>query len=1317
LEIAADATLSIRPGVRVVPDYSWAGFFEVYGRLLVSEADMQVTRIRAWSGSEVRIEDSLVSCPPGMISDLYLQDGATFRLIDSTLGTYGEIRLWCETYPNGLTVIESSDLSRAVFKKILTVPNIQISENVLSHARLNVLGTGTANLENNWWGSSPPIDIMSRVTRWGMADFDYDPWLTSYDLPTLSIEDVSVVEGDGGTTPMDFTVRLSEAPTRPVTAYAFTYEETATESVDYDKISAHQLKFWPGDPLTQTLRVNVATDDHFEGDESFRVVMKEPAGAVMPDPIAIGTIYDDDPITLAISDTSVLEGDAASVDAEFAVTLSEAFHLPVTVDYTTADDAAVAAEDYTATSGTLTIPAGQTDGTIVVPVLGDGDFESDETFFVDLSNANGAMLTSERAVGTILNDDFQYQIVFGADRTAPAGTEVRVPIQYDVSTGDRELNGLGLRIHFDSSKVSWVGMDVVPFDDSLMGVGSPQADTENHDGDGDTDQFVLVGWIDFDGAWPGPAVSLPAALGEARFAMSETLELGAETLIRFSASATSPGYILDGRAIRLTVPEHTLDISGDGSADALTDGMLIVRHLIGFSGQQLTGDIVPPESAAEVEQRLIAARDAGVWDIDDNGVLDALTDGIVIVRYLMGFTGQTLIDNVVDPNGGRTSPVEIQAYLQSLLPAPPPAPQAGSTPATDGVQAAEATVQPADGIGPYSSSGLTGQGRQIVTAVPDVTLVSPGDAVSVAVTYETADPVDETLAGLGLRLHYDSAQLQFNGLTAVLEDDFMAADVPQPDVTDADGNAETGTFVLVGWFSIAGNWPGEDSTPALLYEAEFTATEAFAGPTTVGFSASSLASGYALDARPATIESIDQYQLSIADASVTEGNDGGVELVFPVTLSGASDLPVSVAYETRNGSAVAGEDYVDTTGTLTIPTGQTSGTIIVPVIGDDVSEPEEALIVVLSGPTNAVIARAEATGTIHDDDPPVQQVIATPAAQFVRPGLAVSIAVDYGTAGVVDETLTGLGLRMHYDSTQLAFVGLEDVLDKDLLAQGTPEADTQDFDGNTATDRFVHVAWMDASAEWPGEGTTPAHLLTARFIIPDGLSETTWMTFSTSSAATGYSLEAQPVSLTKTFDGDATLDGKVNHLDYDTVLSQFGQTGSGLSADFNADGIVDFTDFAALRSRYGSSVLAPTLPAPAPETPTVALAAVAAPLPAAGAVVSLSTSRVTGKSQRDIDVDETPISPTASKPAVDLLVESPWCQGTDSYLPEPQTVAVGSLATTLYRAATVENDLRTLGDDLPTDNTGDVAGDGLQVSVDMEDSLDILAESPVAIPL
>jgi len=57
------------------------------------------------------------------------------------------------------------------------------------------------------------------------------------------------------------------------------------------------------------------------------------------------------------------------------------------------------------------------------------------------------------------------------------------------------------------------------------------------------------------------------------------------------------------------------------------------------------------------------------------------------------------------------------------------------------------------------------------------------------------------------------------------------------------------------------------------------------------------------------------------------------------------------------------------------------------------------------------------------------------------------------------------------------------------------------------------------------------------------------------------------------------------------------------------------------------------------------------------------------------------------------------------------------LATTLYRAATVENDLRTLGDDLPTDNTGDVAGDGLQVSVDMEDSLDILAESPVAIPL
>lgn len=66
----------------------------------------------------------------------------------------------------------------------------------------------------------------------------------------------------------------------------------------------------------------------------------------------------------------------------------------------------------------------------------------------------------------------------------------------------------------------------------------------------------------------------------------------------------------------------------------------------------------------------------------------------------------------------------------------------------------------------------------------------------------------------------------------------------------------------------------------------------------------------------------------------------------------------------RNGSATAGSDYQAASGTLTIPAGQTSGTITVLVNGDRLGEPNETFVVNLSAPTNATIADGQGVGTI-----------------------------------------------------------------------------------------------------------------------------------------------------------------------------------------------------------------------------------------------------------------------------------------------------------------------------------------------------------------
>lgn len=105
---------------------------------------------------------------------------------------------------------------------------------------------------------------------------------------------------------------------------------------------------------------------------------------------------------LSIADVSVSEGIG---HAQLTVTLSASSSQVVTVSYTTENGSAVANSDYTATSGTLTIPAGSTSGQISVPIIDDSDTENAETFDVVLSSPVHASLSDDRGTVTISASD------------------------------------------------------------------------------------------------------------------------------------------------------------------------------------------------------------------------------------------------------------------------------------------------------------------------------------------------------------------------------------------------------------------------------------------------------------------------------------------------------------------------------------------------------------------------------------------------------------------------------------------------------------------------------------------------------------------------------------------------------------------------------------------------------------------------------------------------------------------------------------------------------------------------------------------------
>jgi len=226
--------------------------------------------------------------------------------------------------------------------------------------------------------------------------FEEDRFFVFESTPTLSIK-VARTGDISGTSSINFA----------------TSDGTATAGSDYIATSG-TLTFGPGE-LSKNILIPIINDNVFEtGDETFNLTLSNPiGGAILTAPNAVTiSIADNDfkPFVSAVPTARLAEGDSGTQNVAVNVTLSTPSVQVVTVNYATANGTATAGSDYVASSGTVTIPAGSTTATINIPINGDTNIESDETFTVTLSNAaNVAFISNPVTNVTIVNDDATVQ--------------------------------------------------------------------------------------------------------------------------------------------------------------------------------------------------------------------------------------------------------------------------------------------------------------------------------------------------------------------------------------------------------------------------------------------------------------------------------------------------------------------------------------------------------------------------------------------------------------------------------------------------------------------------------------------------------------------------------------------------------------------------------------------------------------------------------------------------------------------------------------------------------------------------------------------
>jgi 6-phosphogluconolactonase (cycloisomerase 2 family) len=239
--------------------------------------------------------------------------------------------------------------------------------------------------------------------------------------PSISINDVQVLEGNTGTTPATFTVDMNTTVGYATVIDWHTVDITAIGGAScefgIDYLQAAETLEIPAGQMQGQLTVQVCANEIAQPDREFRVVLVPQTEAQLAKGVGIGTIIDDDDVPrLQVADATVLKPAVGhTTSMTFTPGLSRSHEFDVTVDYQTNDIDAIAGLDYAATQGSFTIPAGELSSQVSVTIFGTPDIEPTKRFELTFANPVNVDIDGVSALGNIVDPRFDPSLIHEDD--------------------------------------------------------------------------------------------------------------------------------------------------------------------------------------------------------------------------------------------------------------------------------------------------------------------------------------------------------------------------------------------------------------------------------------------------------------------------------------------------------------------------------------------------------------------------------------------------------------------------------------------------------------------------------------------------------------------------------------------------------------------------------------------------------------------------------------------------------------------------------------------------------------------------------------